>query len=124
MAREKDEQQRLIRETRMRKGKEASTASAQGERVDQNPYVPKTRRRRDARPGVESSQSHMDYSSQVVDPTPTHDYVVYEEGFAGYDRMEEERIFISCRTRQRMRRWQMMRRCQRMLWQIILRQIM
>jgi len=61
MARDEDEQQRLIREARMRKGKEASTASARRERVDQNPYVPKTRRRRDAGSGVESSQSHMDY---------------------------------------------------------------
>jgi len=29
----------------------------------------------------------------VVDLTPAHDYAVYEEGFAGYDRMEEERMF-------------------------------
>jgi len=36
----------------------------------------------------------MDYSSQVVDPTPAHDYVVYEEGFASYDRMEEEEAMI------------------------------
>ena len=35
----------------------------------------------------------MDYSSQVLDPTPTHDDVVYEEGFVGYDRMEEDRMF-------------------------------
>jgi len=90
MARDEDEQQRLIREDKMRKGKVASTASAQREKVDQNPYVPKTRRRRDTRPGVESSQSHMDYSSQVVDPTQAHDYAVYEEGFVGYDRMEED----------------------------------
>jgi len=59
MARDEDEQHRLIREARMRKGKEASTASARRERVDQNSYVPNTRRRRDARPGVESSQSHI-----------------------------------------------------------------
>jgi len=45
------------------------------------------------RPGVDSSQSHMDYSSQEVDPTPAHDYAVYEEGFAGCDRMEEKRMF-------------------------------
>jgi len=59
MAGEEDEQQRLIREARMRKGKKASTASARRERVDKNSYVPKTQRRRDARPGVESSQSHI-----------------------------------------------------------------
>jgi len=59
MAGEEDEQQRLIREARMRKGKEASTASARRERVDQNSYVPKTQRRRDTRAGVESSQSHI-----------------------------------------------------------------
>jgi len=36
----------------------------------------------------------MDYSSQVVDPTQAHQYVGYaDEGFAGYDRMEEERMF-------------------------------
>jgi len=55
MARDEDEQHRLFREARMRKGKEASIASAWREKVDQNPYVPKTWRRRDARPGVESS---------------------------------------------------------------------
>nr|ABN06119.1 hypothetical protein MtrDRAFT_AC150800g34v2 [Medicago truncatula] len=32
----------------------------------------------------------MDYSSQVVDPTQTYEYV---ERFQGYDRMEEENIF-------------------------------
>jgi len=63
MVGEVDEQQRLIREARMHKCKETSTASARRESVDQNMYVPKTRRRRDARPGAESSQSHMDYSS-------------------------------------------------------------
>ena len=84
MARDEDEKQRLIREDRMHKGKAASAASAQRERVDQNPYVPKTRRCRDARAGVESSQPHMDYSSQVVDLTPAHDYVGYaNEGFVG-----------------------------------------
>jgi len=94
MAGEEDEQQQLIREDRMCKGKQASIASARRERVDQNPYVPKTQRRRDARAGVESSQSQMDYSSQVVDSTPAHDYVGYaDEGFVGYDRMEEERMF-------------------------------
>ena len=94
MVGEEDEQQRLIREDRMHKGKQASTTSARRERVDQNPYVSKTRRRRDARAGVESSQSQMDYSSQVVDPTPAHDYVGYaDDGFVGYDWMEEERMF-------------------------------
>jgi len=73
MAGEEEEKQQLIREARIRKGKEVSTTSAQRERVDQNPYVPKTRRCRDARAGVESSQPHMDYSSQVVDLTPAHD---------------------------------------------------
>ncbi len=93
MARVEDERQRVIREDRMRKGKAVSTASARREKEDQNPYVPKARKRRDARPGVESSQPHMDYSSQVLDPTPAHDEVVYEEGFVGYDRMEEDRMF-------------------------------
>lgn len=55
MSREEDEQQQLIIEARMRKGKQATTASARRERVEQNPYVPKTRKRRDARQGVESS---------------------------------------------------------------------
>jgi len=37
----------------------------------------------------------MDYSSQVIDLTPMHDYAGYaDEGFVGYDRMEEERIFF------------------------------
>jgi hypothetical protein len=49
MARDEDEWQRVIREDRMRKGKEASTASARREKRDQNPYVPKTRKRRDPR---------------------------------------------------------------------------
>jgi len=40
MARDEDEQHRLITEDRMRKGKAASTASAQREKVDQNLYVP------------------------------------------------------------------------------------
>jgi len=92
-ARDEDEQQRLFREARMCKGKEVSTASARREKVDQNPYVAKTRKRMDPRLVGESSQAHMDYSSQVVDPTPAHDYAVYEEGFAGYDRMEEEAMF-------------------------------
>jgi hypothetical protein len=36
----------------------------------------------------------VDYSSQVVDPTPAHDYAGYaDEGFAGYDRMEEDMMF-------------------------------
>jgi len=48
----------------------------------------------DARPGVEGSQVQMDYSSQVVDPTPAHDYAGYaDEGFVGYDQMEEDRMF-------------------------------
>nr|ABN08710.1 IMP dehydrogenase/GMP reductase, related [Medicago truncatula] len=90
MARDEDEWQRVIREDRMRNGKTASTASAQKEKVDQNPYVPKTRKRMDARPGVESSQPHMDHSSQVVDPTQTYEYA---KGFRGYDRMEEDIMF-------------------------------
>jgi len=94
MARDEDEKQRLIREDRMHKGKAASAASAQRERVDQNPYVTKTRKRKDPRIVGEGSQSQMDYSSQVVDPTPGHDYAGYvDEGFVGYDRMEEERMF-------------------------------
>jgi len=93
MAGEEDEQQRRNRETRMRKGKEATTASARREKVEQNPYVPKTRKRRDSKLFGDSSESQMDYSSQVVDPTPAHDYAVYEEGFAGYDRMEEKAMF-------------------------------
>ena len=44
-----DELQRLIREDRMRKGKQASTTSARRKRVDQNPYVAMTRKRRDPR---------------------------------------------------------------------------
>jgi len=39
MARNEDEQHRLIREDRLRKGKAASTASAPREKVDQNPEV-------------------------------------------------------------------------------------
>jgi len=58
MARDGDERQRVIREDRMRKGKAASTASVRKEKVDQNPYVPKTRRRKDTRLGIESSQPH------------------------------------------------------------------
>jgi len=62
--------------------------------VDQNPYVPKTRKRRDSSIVGEGSQAQMDYSSQVVDPTPAHDYAGYAyEGFAGYDRMEEDAMF-------------------------------
>lgn len=63
MSGEEDEQQRLIREAMMRKGKQATTASAWRERVEQNPYVPKTRKRRDSRLVGDSSQSQMDYSS-------------------------------------------------------------
>jgi hypothetical protein len=48
----------------------------------------------DARPGVEGSHAHIDYSSQVVDLTPAHDYAGYaDEGFVGYDRMEEDKMF-------------------------------
>jgi len=90
MVREEDEQHWLIRQVRMRKGKEASTASTQREKVDQNPYVPKARKRRDLRLVGEGSQAHIDYSSQVVDLTQTYEYV---EGFQGYDRMEEENMF-------------------------------
>jgi len=94
MARDEDEQQRLITEDRMRKGKAVSTASARREKLDQNSYVPKTRKRRDPRIVGEGSQSQMDYSSQMVYPTPAHDYAGYaNEGFVGYDRMEEERMF-------------------------------
>jgi hypothetical protein len=93
MARDEDERQRVIRDDRMRKCKAASTASAWKE--DQNLYIPKTRKRRDPRIVGEGSEAHMDYSSQVVDPTPAHDYAGYvDEGFAGYDRMEEERMFF------------------------------
>nr|ABN08023.1 IMP dehydrogenase/GMP reductase, related [Medicago truncatula] len=94
MARDEDERQRVIREDRMRKGKAASTASAQKEKVDQNPYVPKTRKRRDARPGVESSQPHMDYSSQpedeVEDEEVAGDAEVPEDFVADY--MEAENV--------------------------------
>jgi len=62
--------------------------------VDQNLYVPKTRKRRDPRIVGEGSQLQMDYSSQVVDPTPAHDYAGYaDEGFVGYDRMEERMFY-------------------------------
>jgi len=77
----------------MHKGKEATTASAQRERVEQNPYVPNTRKRRDPRLVEYSSQSQMDYSSQVVDPTKAHEYAGYAGAFEGYDLMEEEAMF-------------------------------
>ena len=81
----------------MRKGKPAMTNSAKKEMEVENPYVPKARRCRDLRIGGEEgsgSQSHMDYSSQVVDPTEAHQNVEYVgEGFQGYDRMEEEAMF-------------------------------
>ncbi|RHN74696.1 hypothetical protein MtrunA17_Chr2g0313131 [Medicago truncatula] len=64
MAREEDEQHRLIRDARMHKGKEASIASARREKVDQNLCVPKARKRRDPRLVGEDSQSQMGYSSQ------------------------------------------------------------
>jgi hypothetical protein len=92
MARDTDERQRVIREDRMRKGKEASTASARREKRAEDPYVPKTRKRRDPRIHGEGSQAHVDDSSQVVDPTPAHAYA--DEGFVGYDRIEEERMFF------------------------------
>jgi len=47
------EEQRRIREARMRKGKQATTASHRKERQEKNLYVPKTRKRRDARLGGE-----------------------------------------------------------------------
>ena len=90
MAREEDEQHRLVREARMHKGKEASTASARREKVDQNPYVPKARKRKDPMLVGEGSQPQMDYSSQVVDPTQTYEYA---EGFQGYDWMKEKNMF-------------------------------
>jgi len=93
MTREEDGQQRLITEVRMCKGKQATTASHQKEREEQNPYVPKNRKRRDPRLVGDSSKSQMDYSSQVVDPTQTHEYVGYAGGFEGYDRMQEEAMF-------------------------------
>jgi len=94
MARDEDERQRFIREDRMRKGKAVSTASARREKEDQNSYVPKPRKRRDPRIVGEGSQTQVDYSSQVVYPTPVHDYAGYaDEGFTGYDRMEEDRMF-------------------------------
>jgi hypothetical protein len=74
MARDEDERQRVIREDRMRKDKAASTASARREKVDQNSYVPKTRKRRNPRIDGEGSQPQVDYSSQVVDSTPARDY--------------------------------------------------
>jgi len=93
MVGEEDEQQRRNREARMRKGKEVTAASAQRERVEQNPYVPKTRKRKDPRLVGDISQSHIDYSSQVVDPTQVHEYTGYAGGFKGYDRMGEEAMF-------------------------------
>jgi len=41
----------------------------------------------------DSSQSQMDYSSQVVDPKQAHTYAGYAGGFEGYDRMKEEAMF-------------------------------
>jgi len=92
-----DEQQQLIREARMDKGKQATTASSRRERVEQNLYVPKTRKRRDPRVVGDSSKSQMDYSSQVLDPTEAHDYVGYAGGFEGYSRMEEDNMFYQPR---------------------------
>ena len=127
MARDTDEQQRVIREDRMRRGKEARTASARREKRAEDPYVPKTRRRRDPMIHGEGSQAHVDDSSQVVDPTPAHDYAGYaDEGFAGYDRMKEERMFYQpSQDEAEDEGCQRMRGCLflRMLWRIILRQI-
>ena len=92
MAGEEDEQQQLIREGRMCKGKQATTVSHWKEREEQNPYVSKPRKCKDARAGVESSQSQMNFS-QVVDPIQAHEYAEYAGGFEGYDRMEEEAMF-------------------------------
>ena len=67
------------------------------ERSADDPYVPKPRKRRDPRIHGEGSQSqaHVDDSSQVVDPTPAHDYAGYaDDDFVGYDRMEEERMYF------------------------------
>nr|ABD33235.1 hypothetical protein MtrDRAFT_AC158464g19v2 [Medicago truncatula] len=74
----------------MRKGKQATTASHQKDREEQNSYVPKTRKRRDPRLVGDSSQSQIDYSSRVVDPTQAHEYVEYAGGFEVYNRMQEE----------------------------------
>jgi len=63
MSASEDEQQRLNREARMRKGKQATTASYRKEREEQSLYVSKTRKRRDPRLVGDSSQSQMDYSS-------------------------------------------------------------
>ncbi|RHN71177.1 hypothetical protein MtrunA17_Chr3g0143401 [Medicago truncatula] len=96
MAGEEDVRERRIREGRVREGKPAMKNSARKEMEVEYPYVPKTRRRRGLRIGGgdgSGSHSHMDYSSQVVDPTPAHDEAVYEEGFVGYDRMEEDIMF-------------------------------
>jgi hypothetical protein len=96
MAGEEDARERRIREGRVRKGKVAMTNSARKELEAERPYVPKPRRHRDLSIGGgegSDSQAHMDYSSQVVDPTPAHDQGVYEEGFSGYDRMEEDQMF-------------------------------
>lgn len=42
----------------------------------------------------DSSQTQMNYSSQVVDLTQAQEYVGYAaEGFQGYDRMEEDDRF-------------------------------
>jgi len=114
MSRDEDEQQRRNREARMCKGKEATTASARREKVEQNPYVPKTRKRMDPRLVGDSSQSQMDYYYQVVDPTSMHDYAMYEEGFAGYVQMKEEAKFYQAQDEAKDEE------VQRMLRQIIL----
>jgi len=55
MAGEEDELERCIRESRMHKGKVAMTNSHQKELQAENLYVPKTRKRRDARLGGDGS---------------------------------------------------------------------
>jgi len=94
---EEDAWERRIREGWVRKGKPAMTNNARKEMEVENLYVPKARRRRDVRIGGEEglgSQSQMDYSSQVVDPTQAHQYAGYAgDEFQGYDRMEEEAMF-------------------------------
>jgi len=79
----------------VRKGKPAMTNNHQKELEVENLYVPKPWRRRDLRIVEETSgsQSHMDYSSQVVDPTQAHEYAGYAGGFEGYNRMEAETMF-------------------------------
>jgi len=51
------------------------------EREEKNQYVPKTLKHRDLGLVGDSSQSQMDYSSHVVDPTQAHEYAGYAGGF-------------------------------------------